>query len=90
MNIYKELPKDIKYIVNDYLKDKENYEKCLDEMIKRMSRSACLIHVSYHLPMFLSDNKLLDIIMNKHNAKVYNEFISETLDKYGLEYAMRF
>jgi len=81
MNIYKELPKDIKYMVNDYLKDKKNYELVLDEMCEKMTDSMISIHIKYHLPMFLSDKKVLDIILNKHNATVYNEFLSEIMDR---------
>ena len=34
MDIYKRLPKELKYIVNEYLQEKENYNKVINELIE--------------------------------------------------------
>lgn len=81
MEILKQLPKDLAYMVSDYLKDKKNYDLVLDEMCEKMTDSMISIHIKYHLPMFLNDDRVLDIILNKHNTEVYNEFLSEIMDR---------
>lgn len=34
MDIYKNLPKDLQYIINEYLQEKEQYDKVVDELIE--------------------------------------------------------
>lgn len=79
MDIYKQLPKDLAYIVCDYLKDKKNYEIVLDEMRDRFCESISWICMDYHFPLFLDYREVLNLVITNKNRKIYSEFLTSVV-----------
>ena len=75
MEIFNRLPKDLKYIVNDYLKDKTNYNKCVEEfnnkripalesILNEINVSWCSIDEE-ELYSFINDDDFLYVIIKR-------------------------